>query len=540
MQDFVVLVVGDGKERDNIASLLAQNELDRLVHIVGAVDQGQLATIYNASDIFVLPSLMEGHSVALLEAMRTGLPIVASDVGGNKESVTDGINGYLFETADSSDLANKIQSILRDPNLQSKMSQASRRIYSTKFGTNVQMDKHIRLYSSLINQRSETSRRLSQAKDAVVLIDNQGLSHYSAYLARGLARHRKVILCSGSKNEYRVTGAENNGVHFYQLPQRNQTTQSVITTIIHPLRLLLPLTRLLMRTQYTTVHVQGHLPMFFFCIPYLKLRGKRIVWTIHDINLRPSSRGMRGKLEIMFVRITTQPWLLASAADKIVVHGQSLRDLLVSKRIDTNKISVVPHFDYRYLLENRSTRQESSTRCEYVLLFGRIKPYKGIDVFIKSAKIVREKLGNDFAVLIAGKGDSSYFQQLLSYSESEYIRIRNEFIPNDELPEIIEKSRFLVLPYTDASQSGIIPLAYTFAKPVVVSDVGSISEAVQNGETGYIFRAGDAEELAKIMIRLLEDPAECDRLGRNAYEKMLREMSLERCSEIIDGIYKWN
>jgi glycosyltransferase involved in cell wall biosynthesis len=402
------------------------------------------------------------------------------------------------------------------------------------------MSKHIQLYNSLIDKGSETSRGLSQAKDAVVLIDNQGLSHYSAYLARGLARHREVVLCSGSENEYKVTGAERKGVRFYQLPQRDQTAQSVVKTIIHPLRLLLPLLRILMKTQYTTVHFQGHLPMFFICIPYLKLKGKRIVWTVHDINLRPSSGGVRGKLEVMFVRITTQPWLLASAADKIVVHGKSLRDLLVSKKIDMNKIIVVPHFDYRYLLESKTTRQDGSARNEYVLLFGRIKPYKGIDVFIKSAKIVREKLGSDFEVLIAGKGDSSYFQGLLSDSEREYIRIRNEFIPNDEIQTIIGKARFLVLPYTDASQSGIIPLAYTFAKPVVVSDVGSIAEAVQNGETGYIFRAGDAEELAKIMIRLLEDPAECDRLGRNAYEKMLTEMSLERCSEIIDGAYKRN
>ena len=98
-------------------------------------------------------------------------------------------------------------------------------------------------------------------------------------------------------------------------------------------------------------------------------------------------------------------------------------------------------------------------------------------------------------------------------------------------------AKFLVLPYTDASQSGVISLAYTFSKPVIVSNVGSIPEYVDHGVTGFTFETGDTDQLANYMTKLIEDNNLCNEMGKNAHRKILNEMSLERCCDIINGLY---
>ena len=210
---------------------------------------------------------------------------------------------------------------------------------------------------------------------------------------------------------------------------------------------------------------------------------------------------------------------------------------------------MIPHFDYCYLLKYSDTFDEKTRQLNsrhphailfdnYVLLFGRIKPYKGIDVMIKATRIAKPKLGNEFKVLIAGLGDISYFSNLLNLPDCDYIHIRNELIPILDIPSIFERSRFIVLPYRDASQSGVIPLAYTFSKAVIASDVGSISEIVDHGKTGFIFNSGNEQELAEYIIHLFTHDNLCTTMGKMGYQKLKEEMSLDRCCRILLQLYE--
>lgn len=526
--DLLLIIIGKGEEKQALEHLVNKYGLNN-VKFLDWLPQPQLSSFYNAADMFVLPSFVEGHSVALLEAMASGLPIVASNVGGNKESVEDGVNGFLFERGNVKDLLEKMAIILSDQELSKKMSAKSYAIYSERFSMKMQLKNYLKLYSSLIERSGDDS--------TILLFDNRGLSHYTSYLARGLAKYHNIILCGFSKEEYYATGAEGVGVRFYPISEALPAGNSLLLTILNPLLLYWPLLRIITRTRYSIVHVQGHLPMFFLFIPFLRLKRKLIYWTVHDVRLRPSTTGIRGKLELLFMKAITQPSILARFADSIFVHGSLLKEEIILKGIDRNKILVIPHPDYRYLLTNNNSDFNDS---EYVLLFGRIKPYKGIDNFIEAARIVREKIGPNFTVLIAGKGDTSYFENLVKKEDREYIRIRNEFIPNSEVPHIFSKAKFVVLPYTYASQSGVVPLAYTFSKPVIVSNTGSLGEFVMHDETGFIFEPGNIDQLANYMIKLIEDNSKCVEMGKKGHQKMLREMSVERCCEILNDIYKWH
>ena len=132
---FLAVVIGQGEEREKLELLVNKYDLANKVKFAGWMPQTQLAYFYNAADVFVLPSVVEGHSIALLEAMSSGLSIVASNIEGNRESIEDPLNGLLFESGDEKMLAERLETILTDTELQQQMSAINPEIYFKKFST---------------------------------------------------------------------------------------------------------------------------------------------------------------------------------------------------------------------------------------------------------------------------------------------------------------------------------------------------------------------------------------------------------------------
>lgn len=108
------------------------------------------------SQIFVLASRSEGFPRSILEAMRAGLPVVASDVGGACEAVTDGSTGYLVPRGDSRRLAERIAALLVDPNLRCRMGRAGRRSYESKFTFERMAEETLGLYRKVLNRAPAT------------------------------------------------------------------------------------------------------------------------------------------------------------------------------------------------------------------------------------------------------------------------------------------------------------------------------------------------------------------------------------------------
>jgi hypothetical protein len=89
----------------------------------------------------------------------------------------------------------------------------------------------------------------------------------------------------------------------------------------------------LSRMKYEIVHVQEHLPTFFLFIPMLKLRKKQICWTLHDVEIFSLAIGISGRIGVLFLRIVSQPSLVAKYADKIIVHAESLKKSLSQREL---------------------------------------------------------------------------------------------------------------------------------------------------------------------------------------------------------------
>ena len=137
-------VIGDGRERESLESLVTTLGLSDRVHFHGIRDDIP-AVLANAS-IFVLPSLTEGISLTLLEAMAAGLPVVACKVGGNPEVVQDGESGFLVPPGDPSALAGAILKLYQDSQLAAKLGQAGRRRVEQHFCIHQMIASYENLY----------------------------------------------------------------------------------------------------------------------------------------------------------------------------------------------------------------------------------------------------------------------------------------------------------------------------------------------------------------------------------------------------------
>lgn len=141
-------IVGDGDCREALEQLLRELDLGNVVRLHGA--QRDVRPYLAAADAFVLSSVSEGIALTLLEAMAAGLPVVATDVGGNREVVTAGETGYLVPAQDPVALARALITLLSDRERVHRFGAAGRRVAENEFSVNRTVAAYEALYLRLL------------------------------------------------------------------------------------------------------------------------------------------------------------------------------------------------------------------------------------------------------------------------------------------------------------------------------------------------------------------------------------------------------
>lgn len=142
--DSRLLIVGDGPMRSDLESLAKTLEISKQVHFLGS--RQDIPELLKIMDIFVLSSFSEGMSITLLEAMAAGVPVVATDVGGNREVVAEGKNGFLVPNDDMEVLSQRLALLLRDQQVRSAMGKAGRQRAEAHFSLEHTVTRYTRLY----------------------------------------------------------------------------------------------------------------------------------------------------------------------------------------------------------------------------------------------------------------------------------------------------------------------------------------------------------------------------------------------------------
>jgi sugar transferase (PEP-CTERM/EpsH1 system associated) len=158
--DVRVLLVGSGPEREKLQNL-ASATLEGRVHFAG--DSDRVPEMLNAMDAFVLPSLGEGMSNTLLEAMACGLPVIVTNVGGNPEIIEDGRTGWLFTPGDAKGLAAKLKALVNNPVLLREISAAARTHTVERFSLQGMMRNYATFYLDLAARRGIAAARMDTA-----------------------------------------------------------------------------------------------------------------------------------------------------------------------------------------------------------------------------------------------------------------------------------------------------------------------------------------------------------------------------------------
>jgi sugar transferase (PEP-CTERM/EpsH1 system associated) len=142
------LIVGDGPERDELQAEVARHGLsDEFVFAGYRSDADQLV---HCMDMFVLPSLSEGTSMALLEAMSARVPVVVTNVGGNIELIEDGVSGYVVESDSVAEMAEALRDVISQPELASKRAESARQTFADKFSFDAMILAYGELYRELL------------------------------------------------------------------------------------------------------------------------------------------------------------------------------------------------------------------------------------------------------------------------------------------------------------------------------------------------------------------------------------------------------
>jgi len=144
-------IIGDGALRPEVETILGAGGCRELSLVTGWRDD--IPELLRQLDVFVLPSLNEGISNTILEAMATGLPVVATAVGGNGELVVEGENGTLLAPGDANALAAALERYVADPLLRARQARAARQRALEVFGMDVMLRNYADLYAGLLPPR---------------------------------------------------------------------------------------------------------------------------------------------------------------------------------------------------------------------------------------------------------------------------------------------------------------------------------------------------------------------------------------------------
>ena len=223
-------------------------------------------------------------------------------------------------------------------------------------------------------------------------------------------------------------------------------------------------------------------------------------------------------------------------ADHVIVHGRKLipqvRSLFGFER---ERVHAIPHVAMGSM-SNGGHIDSTLTDPNTILFFGRIWDYKGLNYLIEAEPLITQECP-DAKIVIAGQGDDFQKYRDMMKNPDRFI-IHNQWITDEERADFFSKAGVVVLPYTDATQSGVVPVAYNYGKPVVATNVGALSDCVLDGETGLLVPPRDPKSLAAAIVRLIKNPTLAQKFGNAGREWVVDECSPESVARQHLEVYK--
>lgn len=225
-----------------------------------------------------------------------------------------------------------------------------------------------------------------------------------------------------------------------------------------------------------------------------------LVLTVHDTN--PFNGDPSASLQARgFVECLTQ-------FDRLIVHTQQGRDRLIAHGIRERRISVLPHGLMDELPGNAAPMATGGDLT--FLLFGKLKPYKGLDVLIEAYASLPDHLRSQARLRIVGKAYmplGPIHALAAAHGVADRLLLETRFVSDDEVNALFSPDVVAVFPYREIEASGVLSFALANGRPVIASALGNFAETIQDGVQGLLVPPDDAGALSRAMGRMISDRA---------------------------------
>lgn len=282
---------------------------------------------------------------------------------------------------------------------------------------------------------------------------------------------------------------------------------------------LLSISETIRKGQYDVVHVQTFKNAEFEMKLYygLKKYFKKFVYTVHNV-LPHEENPKDKKLYKEFYEF----------CDELIVHNNSSKKCLIeSFHVPEDKITVIPHGTYQAHTLPRKIRDDSQVKN--FLQFGFIRKYKGIDILMEAIALIAPEKRKNMHFTIAGKqyeklDGTDYQARIQELGIGDCVDFLSGHIPDDQLPGLFANADFLLFPYREVYGSGALLMAYSYGKPVIVSDIPTFREETEDGRTGLLFKSEDSQALADAIL----EAAKCSSKDIKEYQSAIHELITEK------------
>ncbi len=335
-----------------------------------------------------------------------------------------------------------------------------------------------------------------------------GIAHYNAQLALELRKRHEIAMISFSR-QY-PTLLFPGRTQFDPGPSPQVLIAEPLLDSINPLSWLRA-GRRIAEVNPDLVIIHWWHPFFGPCLgTTMRVAGRRarggIIFICH--NVVPHEPFPGAAMLTRFALATGDAWLVQSETDRRDLESFNLQ----------GRILRLPHPSgqgFGKPIDKERAKSHLDLTGNILLFFGLIRPYKGLPRLLEALPLILQKV--DCTLLVVGEfyeEKNRCLHLIHTLGLTSRVHVIDRFIPDDEVSLYFSAADLVVLPYESATQSGIVPIAYAFERPVVATRVGGLPEVVQDGETGFLVEPRNSTALATAVIRFFEEGLET-RLRRN-------------------------
>lgn len=509
---FECRIIGDGPLRNDLMRLSKDLKLGDCVYFEGILGSEQIKDLLKQADLFVLPSVwsdkegQEGIPVVLMEAMASGVPVIASRLSGIPELIDDGINGLLAEPENETELSQKITTVLTNREIKEQLSEKAVMKIENEFNIEKNVDKLFDIFKA---------KRPIKALFIIWSLEKGGAERFLASLVQNLDREKvdPVVCCLNWK-----------GIWAKELEEKGIKVIALEKKMGLDLRAFFKLIKFMKQERFDIVNTQlwesdtmGRAAAILAGIPVIISTAQNVdVW-----------KKWRHRAIDRVLSFWTDKIISVSEAAREYYHKEvgipSSKITVIPNAIDTSKFENTGKIDHLY--DELGVKKEN-----FVLTcVGRLTEQKGQVYLLDSVALLKDRYPN-IRVLLIGEGENE--NSLRKLCADLHINTMVHFLGfRNDIAQILKLSDALVLPSIYEGLPLCVLEAMSAAKPAIVTDAGGNREVVEDKKTGFIVPPRDTVALAEAIKNLITLPDKGKAIGEKGREIIRNNFSIKTIAD---------